>query len=342
MTFRFKIVLGIILIQIFLVSMLAWRNLSFLRSTSEIDLSARASLSAAILAASVGPHIQALDNASLQRLIDTALTHPGEVYIRIYGIDGLLAKGGDAKILSKTFEEDFMVDTVDDEVFDVAAEIIDNEQIIGHVEVGFSTAPIDRMMGAAHRNTATISVVGILISIVFSLFLGNYFDSQLKRLRNATRRIAAGDVGHQIGITGNDELAQTASAFNTMSKRLAKMYSEKQDALNEARNTATNLLVSQRRVQAVLQNAMDGIITIDESALIETINPAAEHIFGCTSEAAMGQPVSTFIPDLKEWLGPNRDRYADRPASIEHGWRHARSRGSSPGRYRLRDGACDQ
>jgi len=301
MTFRFKIVLGVILIQIFLVSMLAWRNLSFLRSTSEIDLSARASLSAVILAASVSQHIQNRDTLTLQRLIDSALTHADEVYIRIYNTDGLLAEGGDTEALSRPFKEDFMVDNVDDEVFDVSAEVIDNKRIVGSVEVGFSTEPIDNMMGAAHRNTATISVVGILISIVFSLFLGNYFDAQLKRLRNATRRIAAGDVGHQIGITGNDELSQTASAFNTMSKRLAKMYSEKQEALNEARNTATNLMVSQHRVASVLQNAMDGIITIDESALIETINPAAEQIFGCTSEAATGQPVSTFIPGLKEW-----------------------------------------
>ncbi|MBI1195114.1 MAG: PAS domain S-box protein [Gammaproteobacteria bacterium] len=302
MTFRFKIVFGVILIQIFLVSMLAWRNLSFLRSTSEIDLSARASLSAAILAASVGPHIHAKDTKALKRLINTALTHPGEVYIRIYDAGGLLAKGGDAKILSRPFKEDFMVETVDDGVFDVASEVIDDDQIIGRVEVGFSTEPIDNMMGAAHRNTATISVVGIMISIIFSLFLGNYFDAQLKRLRNATRRIAAGDVGHQIGVAGNDELAQTASAFNTMSKRLAKMYSEKQEALNEARNTATNLLVSQRRVEAVLQNAMDGIITFDDAGSIVSINPAAEHIFGCASEQAMAQPVSNFIPGLKEWM----------------------------------------
>ena len=303
MTFRFKIVLGVIMIQIFLVSMLAWRNLSFLRSTSEIDLSARASLSAAILAASVSPYIHARDTPALKRLIDTALTHPGEVYIRIYDAKGMLAEGGDPKVLSKPFKEDFMVDTVDDEVFDVSKEVIDEDQIIGRVEVGFSTEPIADMMGAAHRNTATISVVGILISIVFSLFLGNYFDAQLKRLRNATRRIASGDVGHQIGITGNDELAQTASAFNTMSKRLAKMYSEKQEALNEARSTATSLMVSQRRVESVLQNAMDGIITFDDdTALIETINPAAERILGCASEEAIGQPVSTFIPGLKDWV----------------------------------------
>ena len=173
MTFRFKIVLGVIMIQIFLVSMLAWRNLSFLRSTSEIDLSTRASLSAAILAASVNPHIHARDTRALGRLIDTALTHPGEVYIRIYDTKGLLAKGGNPKILSSPFKEDFMVDTVDDGVFDVSAEVIDNNQIIGNVQVGFSTAPIDNMMGAAHRNTATISVVGILISVIFSLVLGN-------------------------------------------------------------------------------------------------------------------------------------------------------------------------
>lgn len=50
------------------------------------------------------------------------------------------------------------------------------------------------------------------------------------------------------------------------------------------------------RLRAVLENAVDGIITIDERGLIEKANPAAEKLFGYSASEMIGQNVSMLMP----------------------------------------------
>ncbi len=56
-------------------------------------------------------------------------------------------------------------------------------------------------------------------------------------------------------------------------------------------------------LQAIIENAIDGIITIDNRGLIESINPAACKLFGYTSEEVLGRNVSMLMPN------PHRDQH---------------------------------
>jgi PAS domain S-box-containing protein len=49
-------------------------------------------------------------------------------------------------------------------------------------------------------------------------------------------------------------------------------------------------------LNAIIQNAIDGIITIDERGLIETINPAACKLFDYTPQEVIGKNVSFLMP----------------------------------------------
>jgi PAS domain S-box-containing protein len=51
-----------------------------------------------------------------------------------------------------------------------------------------------------------------------------------------------------------------------------------------------------RRLEGIVTSAMDAIITIDEQQHIILFNPAAEEMFGVSSNEALGQPISRFIP----------------------------------------------
>jgi two-component system sensor kinase FixL len=49
-------------------------------------------------------------------------------------------------------------------------------------------------------------------------------------------------------------------------------------------------------LHAIIENAIDGIITIDERGLIESINPSACALFGYTIEEVKGRNVSMLMP----------------------------------------------
>jgi PAS domain S-box-containing protein len=51
-----------------------------------------------------------------------------------------------------------------------------------------------------------------------------------------------------------------------------------------------------RRLEGIVASAMDAIVTVDHNQLIVLFNPAAERMFGVNAEAALGEHISSFIP----------------------------------------------
>lgn len=63
------------------------------------------------------------------------------------------------------------------------------------------------------------------------------------------------------------------------------------------KQTKIELENSQSQLQAIIQNAMDGIITMNEVGEIMGFNPAAEHIFGYTQRDVLGKNVKMLMPE---------------------------------------------
>lgn len=49
------------------------------------------------------------------------------------------------------------------------------------------------------------------------------------------------------------------------------------------------------RLQAIIEHAGDAIVTIDDQGLVQTFNPAAQRIFGYTSEEIIGRPIVQLV-----------------------------------------------
>jgi hypothetical protein len=62
------------------------------------------------------------------------------------------------------------------------------------------------------------------------------------------------------------------------------------------RQAADAVLEHAERLRAILNTAVEGIITIDHAGLIESMNPAAEKIFGYPAAELLGQNVSRLMP----------------------------------------------
>lgn len=76
-----------------------------------------------------------------------------------------------------------------------------------------------------------------------------------------------------------------AAAGSALARGLAK-----EEALT------SDLRETGQRLQATIDAAMDAIVIVDDRQRVVLFNPAAERMFGCTAEAAIGSPLERFIP----------------------------------------------
>src|SRR6266571_5265334 len=72
---------------------------------------------------------------------------------------------------------------------------------------------------------------------------------------------------------------------------------------DEYRLMESALRESEQRLRAILEAAVEGVITIDERGIVDSINPAACRIFGYEPEEVVGQNVSMLMPS------PDRERH---------------------------------
>lgn len=81
-----------------------------------------------------------------------------------------------------------------------------------------------------------------------------------------------------------------------MKRHEAQSTSDAGDALVERQKAEQQLLVSQLRLEGIVESAMDAIITVNEDQRVVLFNRAAERMFGCSIEDAIGRPLDRFLP----------------------------------------------
>ncbi len=66
--------------------------------------------------------------------------------------------------------------------------------------------------------------------------------------------------------------------------------------ITERREVERELRDSEERMRAVVETAVDGIITISERGVVESLNPAAERLFGYRRDEVIGRNISMLMP----------------------------------------------
>ncbi len=79
--------------------------------------------------------------------------------------------------------------------------------------------------------------------------------------------------------------------------RFVRWFGTCTDIDDQRRAERANIEVAER-MRSIVDNVADGVFTIDESGLIQSVNIAGERQFGYEARAMIGQDVSTLMPEL--------------------------------------------
>ena len=150
--------------------------------------------------------------------------------------------------------------------------------------------------------------------------LSRHLISPLGALTTAAEELATGEYGVRVAVTRNDEVGRLAKTFNEMAGAIElashelqeqAVELETQQAELEESNEALLVHVSEAttareaaeraraRAAAIVDGAMDAVITADADGTIREFNAAAEHVFGYAASEIVGSRLQRLIPVLE-------------------------------------------
>ena len=218
MSFRWKTILGIGLIELAFLSLLIWQASSYLRESNEEAILARARDTLMLASSVITKSMIAYDLATLEEQAGQILKLEGVEYVRIIGFDRVLVSVGSDQGTDRT--PDDTLEEAEDGIFDQAHELTVADQVFGTLEIGMSVRDLKQTLTQAQFRFYGIAAAELVLVALCSWILANYLTGKLNRLRRAAQALADGGFRKPISVKGGDELAEALMAFNTMAEAL--------------------------------------------------------------------------------------------------------------------------
>lgn len=152
-----------------------------------------------------------------------------------------------------------------------------------------------------------VLLLTILLAILAALNVASRMVTPISKLALATRKVAAGDLTHEVPAGDRDELGFLVQSFNEMTEALTA-------ASEEAERSRAALQSQREYLETVLGSLTAGVLTLDNQQRVVTANTAAEEILGLPAGFFTGYGLSEraetepFLLPLAELIGRQMGR----------------------------------
>ncbi|HEY4706716.1 MAG TPA: ATP-binding protein [Thermodesulfobacteriota bacterium] len=139
----------------------------------------------------------------------------------------------------------------------------------------------------------TILLIITLLIVFFSIWIGRYLAKELttpiQELAEGTHAIASGNLDFRIDVESDDEIGLLVKSFNRMTEDLRANKTKLETANLDLRRTNTELDQRMRYIEIVLGNVPAGVVSIDKSGKIVSINRVAAEMLATGEDFALGR-----------------------------------------------------
>ncbi|MCO6516174.1 MAG: PAS domain S-box protein, partial [Snodgrassella sp.] len=145
--------------------------------------------------------------------------------------------------------------------------IVRNNQILGYIWANETLDDIEKQTFVFDKSVITISLICMLSCICIASFLSRKLNTDVNLIRQGLEKL-----------------------HFSLDLRLPVIRGELNEIVNGINNLAEKLRKTKTMNELILENTLDGVITVDNNGSITMLNPAAEKITGYQLEQILGQP----------------------------------------------------
>ncbi|OPY68294.1 MAG: Alkaline phosphatase synthesis sensor protein PhoR [Syntrophorhabdaceae bacterium PtaU1.Bin034] len=183
--------------------------------------------------------------------------------------------------------------TVNKEMLYVAVPVEKGDKTISVVRTGLFLKDIEGLLGSRSHEVIKIVLVIVLLTLVAALLISNSIAKPVRRLTDAVRKVAEGDLSVRVLLKNKDELKALADGFNRMNERMEGMFSE--------------LSGQKEELDSIVGSLQEGLVVVNREGRIIRANESFVRIAG-------GEPVKDRFfwevvrrPQFIELMGQSRD-----------------------------------
>ena len=134
-----------------------------------------------------------------------------------------------------------------------------------------------------------VTLLIVFCAIWFAFYVSAGLTGPIGKLAEATRRVAEGELDFVLEKTSGDEMGTLVDSFNRMTSDLAASKHQLTEANDALRQSTQEAEARRRSMEIILQNVAAGVISLDETGRITTINRFAEQLLHINRAALEGR-----------------------------------------------------
>jgi PAS domain S-box-containing protein len=286
---RVRLIVGVVLIEIVMLSLLVWSNLAVIRQAHGDRLRDTANSILEQIITTTGSYLVEVDYAALDEYLRNIANHDELTYLVVLNRDQRPVVSLGTLPVRQWPETESDPLSVTDGTLDMDGEIRIGGKLMGQVKLGFSLELMQQSIEAAKLRSVAIAGTEITLTIILTVFLGVRLTRRIGQLASAAQRVGAGDYSVEVEAGTPDEVGMTARAFNRMVTEVSRRTRRLQETL--------------ARERVIEETAIDGMVTYDARCRILSANPAMTQLFGYSENALIGQLTTCLLEgtDQADW-----------------------------------------
>jgi signal transduction histidine kinase len=241
---RFRLIAGVVAIEIVMLSLLVWSNITIIHTTHADRLQDTANSLIQQIADTSGSYMLAVDYASLQDYLNKVVNHKELSYVVVLDRDEhpVVSLGNVPDVQWPAVDEH--PSEVDGAIYNIARAIQVSGEPMGRVLAGFSLSWMESAISKARFRGIVIAVSEIFLTVLATVLIGLHLTRRLGVLARAAEQVGAGDYSVSVPTETADEVGTTAAAFN----RMVAEVSGRTRLLEQEEEKSRTLLAENRRL----------------------------------------------------------------------------------------------